>query len=93
MARVSNVYFSTSLHRRMNHPLYALLSRLEATHIHFTLGRYRPDTVLVTLTLVGERVEIDVFEDGHMEVSRFKGKEDIVGGLELVDELIQRETK
>jgi hypothetical protein len=31
--------------------------------------RARPDTVLVSLTMVGPRVEIDVFEDGHMEVS------------------------
>jgi hypothetical protein len=44
--------------------------------------------LLVTLTLVGERVEIDVFEDGHMEVSRFTGSEDIVGGAEVVEKLI-----
>lgn len=72
----------------MAHPLYQLLQRLEAASIHFTLGRYRDDTVLITMTLVGERVEIDVFEDGHMEVSRFPGSENIVGGAELVDRLI-----
>ena len=44
--------------------------------------------MLVTLTLVGERVEIDVFEDGHMEVSRFKGHEDIAGGADLVKQII-----
>jgi hypothetical protein len=38
--------------------------------------------------LVGERVEIDVFEDGHIEISRFRGSEDIVGGAELVERLI-----
>jgi hypothetical protein len=75
----------------MPHPLYSLLARLEAARVHFTLARHRPDTVLVTLTLVGERVEIDVFDDGRMEVSRFKGTEDIVGGLELVDQLIDDE--
>lgn len=73
----------------MSHALYKLLSALESARIHFTLDRHRPDTVLVTLTLVGERVEIDVFEDGHMEVSRFKGSEDIVGGSELVWKLIE----
>jgi hypothetical protein len=72
----------------MNHPLYNLLTDLEAASIHFTINRYRPDTILVTLTLVGERVEIDVFDDGHMEVSRFPGTEDIVGGEELVKKLI-----
>jgi hypothetical protein len=40
------------------------------------------------LTLVGERVEVDVFEDGDMEVSRFTGNEDIVGGAALIDQLI-----
>jgi hypothetical protein len=74
----------------MAHPLYDLLRKLEEAKIHFTLGRHREDTVMVTLTLVGERVEVDVFEDGHMEVSRFPGTEDIVGGEELVDELIKK---
>jgi hypothetical protein len=46
--------------------------------------------VLITLTLVGERVEIDVFEDGHMEVSRFQGDEGIIGGEELVMHLIEQ---
>ncbi len=73
----------------MSHPLYSLLRRLEDARIHFTLSRSRDDTILVTLTLVGERVEVDVFEDGHMEVSRFPGNEDIVGGEELVREIIE----
>ena len=72
----------------MSHPLYQLLNRLAASNIHFTLARHRDDTVLVTMTLVGERVEVDVFEDGHMEVSRFPGSENIVGGAELLEKLI-----
>lgn len=77
----------------MNHPLYKLLSQLENARIHFTLGRYRPDTVLVTLTLIGERVEVDVFFDGRMEVSRFKGNENIVGDSELLESLIAQNTE
>lgn len=73
----------------MSHPLYSLLRRLEDAHIHFTLARNRADTVLVTITLVGERVEVDVFDDGHMEVSRFPGSENIVGGEELIHDIIQ----
>ena len=72
------------------HPLFNLLRKLEAAHIHFSLARHRDDTVLVSLTLVGERVEVDVFEDGHIEVSRFQGSEDIVGGETLIDELIEK---
>ena len=74
----------------MSHPLFNLLQRLEVAHIPFTLGRHRDETILVSITLVGERVEVDVFEDGHMEVSRFPGKEDIVRGEELVNELIAK---
>ena len=73
----------------MSHSLFTLLSDLEAAKIHFTLGRHRPDTVLVTITLVGERVEVDVFDDGHMEVYRFIGNESVVGGAELVAALIK----
>ena len=86
------VEFDACYHNDVNpisHPLYQLLQRLEAARIHFTLARYRDDTVLVTMTLVGERVEVDVFEDGHMEVSRFSGSEDVVGGAELVARLIE----
>jgi hypothetical protein len=72
----------------MGHPLYELLAKLEDASIHYTLARTRPDTVRVNLTLVGERVEVDVFDDGHMEVSRFPGREDVVGGRELVDSII-----
>jgi hypothetical protein len=73
----------------MSHSLFSLLSELDAAKIHFTLSRHRTDTVLVAMTLVGERVEVDVFDDGHMEVSRFKGGEDVVGGSELVAELLK----
>ena len=55
----------------MIRPLYALLQRPEHARIPFTLGRYRDNTVLVKLTVIGARIELDVFEDGHMGVSQF----------------------
>ncbi len=51
-----------------SHPFCNLLRVLESASIHFTIGRHGGDSVLVRLTFVGERVEVDVFEDGHMEV-------------------------
>ena len=72
----------------MSHPVYDLLRNLESAKIHFTLARHREDSILVSMTLVGQRIEVDVFDDGHMEVSRFAGGEDIVGGAELVERLI-----
>lgn len=74
----------------MSHALYELLRELESARIHFSLARYRPDTVLVTMTLAGERVEIDVFEDGRMDVERFQGST-LIGDAALVAELIARE--
>lgn len=72
----------------MTHPLYGLLADLEAANIHFVLSRHRPDSVLVSMTFVGERVEVDVFDDGRMDVSRFKGSEDVVGDEDLVRRII-----
>jgi hypothetical protein len=74
----------------MSHPLFKLLNRLDTARYHYSISRHRPETVLVTVTFVGERVEVDVFEDGHMEVSRFPGSEDIQGGEELVWKLIEQ---
>jgi hypothetical protein len=75
----------------MSHPLFKLLDELDAEHIHYALTRHQPDTVMVTVTLVGERVEAAVFSDGHMEVARFPGTEAIEGGAELLHQLIARD--
>jgi hypothetical protein len=72
----------------MNHPLFSLLTRLDYSHYHYVLKRSRPDSIRVDITFVGERVEVDVFDDGHMEVSRFTGSEAVEGGSELIFNLI-----
>ena len=72
----------------MTHPLFTLLLALDAAPIHYTLARDRADSVRINLTVVGERVEVDVFEDGHMEVSRFAGSEAVAGGASLVKQII-----
>ena len=72
------------------HPLYHLLENLENAGIYFTLGRYHPDSITVSLTVPGERIEIYVYENGQMEVSRFKGHEGIVGENDLVDQIIEQ---
>jgi hypothetical protein len=58
--------------------LYRLLTDLDDARIHYTLERTRVDSVRVNVTVVGARVEIDVFEDGHIEVSEFRGAEDVI---------------
>jgi hypothetical protein len=46
---------------------------LEEARLHFSIERTRPDSVRLSVAMVGERVEIDVFEDHHLEISRFSG--------------------
>lgn len=46
---------------------------------------------MVTVTLVGERIEIDVFEDGHIEYSRFRGNEDVEDGVSSLDLLLRED--
>jgi hypothetical protein len=74
----------------MKHALFQLLSRLDETKYAYTLSHHRADAIMVTISFIGERVEIEVFDDGHMEVSRFLGTEDILGGRELIFDMIEK---
>jgi hypothetical protein len=62
---------------------------LEAARLHYFIERTRPDSIRVSVTMVGERVEIDVFEDDHIEVSRFRGNESIEGGQDLLKKMLK----
>jgi hypothetical protein len=42
------------------------------------------------MTGVGEGIEVDVFEDGHMEMSRFSGDEGVEGDVSFVDRPVQK---
>ena len=45
---------------------------------------------MITVTVVGERLEIDVFEDGHVEFSRFKGDEGAESDPDQLDRTIRQ---
>jgi hypothetical protein len=75
----------------VTHPLFDLLAELDASRVHYAISRHRAESVMVTATFVGERVEATVFEDGHMEVSRFAGDESVQGGADLVHQLIAQD--
>jgi hypothetical protein len=65
------------------------LESIDDAKIYYTLSRNRPDTVLVSVTVVGMRIEIDVFRDGHTEVCTFSGSEGEAVGFDLLDEIIR----
>ncbi|CCE11965.1 conserved hypothetical protein [Bradyrhizobium sp. STM 3843] len=73
----------------MSSVLFATMRLLENAGLHFFIERTRPDTIRLSVTLVGERVEIDIFEDDHLEFSRFRGDESIEGGYEELSLLLQ----
>jgi hypothetical protein len=75
----------------MSSAVFATIKALEAAHVHFYIERTRPDAITLTATFVGERMEIDIFEDDHIEISRFRGDESIEGGEELLAQVLRDE--
>lgn len=69
----------------MSSPIFRILKILDEARIRYFLNRYRDDTIDIHATLVGERIEISVFEDGHVELSRFFGNEDVLEGDLIYD--------
>ena len=48
---------------------------------------------MLTVTLVRERLEIDVFEDGHFEYSRFIGDESVEDDNDQLLALLRQDGK
>ena len=69
--------------------IFKVLSLLDGAKIYYNLEKTRPDSIRVNATLIGERLEIEVFEDDHVEISRFRGNEDIEGGMELLEFIVK----
>lgn len=72
----------------MSSAVFETIKMLENAQLHFFIERTRPDSIRLNVTMVGERVEIDVFEDNHLEVSRFRGDESVEGGRDLLLHLL-----
>jgi hypothetical protein len=64
--------------------IFETIRLIEAEHLHYFIERSQPDSIRLTVTLVGERLEIDIFEDDHVEISRFRGDESVEGGEDLL---------
>ena len=77
----------------MSSALFDTIRMLEEAHLRFRIERTRPDSVRLCVTLVGERVEIDVFADDHLEIPRFRGDESVEGGKELLTQILNSLTE
>jgi hypothetical protein len=69
--------------------VFKTMRMLEEARLHFFIERTRPDSIRLSVTMVGERVEIDVFEDNHLKISRFFGEEKAEGGMELLVNILK----
>ena len=69
--------------------VFKTIRMLEEARLHFFIERTRPDSIRLSVTMVGERVEIDIFEDNHLETSRFFGDEQVEGGMELLVNILK----
>ncbi|MCA0406726.1 MAG: hypothetical protein LCH39_11310 [Proteobacteria bacterium] len=69
--------------------LLKFLDFLRSKKIHFRLDQYRSNTITVTFTLVGCRVEVDFFED-HIEFSYFTGDEGVHDDWKLMQSLLEK---
>ena len=62
--------------------LFDFLDLLESRKIYFTQSRIR-DSVLVEVSVPGERWEVEFFADGSVQVEKFKSEGIIYDGSEL----------
>jgi hypothetical protein len=79
--------------RKASNAVFETIRLLERAHIGFDIKRTRPDALTIMATTVGERIEIDVFEDDHIEISRFRGDEAVEGGHDLLLQIVMAELR
>lgn len=73
----------------MPHKIFDLINRLEESNIHFSMSRHRDDCIMLTITCVGKRIEVSVFEDNHVEYSIFLGNEDVFSDEETLYKVLK----
>lgn len=57
--------------------LLRFLGRLEQAKIWYRMEHIRDETVMVWVASPGQRWEVEFFEDGHIEVERFRSADGI----------------
>lgn len=69
--------------------LLSFLNYLDKEGIYYRLDHLREDSLMVSFTLVGMRVELDFF-DNHVEFSPFIGNEEVETDTTLLADMIKR---
>ena len=68
--------------------LLPFLNVLRKEKISYQLDCIRDDAIMVTLTVVGARIEVDFFDD-HIEFSVFEGDESVEDDPDLLFRIIR----
>jgi hypothetical protein len=65
--------------------LVEFLTKLEDAQIAYSLAHQRDETMMVNVAIPGERWEIEFFEDGTVEIERFRSNGEIHSEAVLAD--------
>lgn len=57
--------------------LLKFISRLEESNMYYTLEHNRDDTIVVVVSVPGERWEVEFYSDGNVEIEIFKSQGEI----------------
>lgn len=68
--------------------LIPFLNFLDKRKIFYWLSHDRPESIMVEITRVGKRIEVDFFDD-HIEYSVFEGNEDVLDDQEKLFRMIR----
>jgi hypothetical protein len=69
--------------------IFSFCRLLEENKRYFTFARQRDDSIMITFTVVGGRIEVDFFEDGHIEYSLFSGDESVLDDFQNLKQIIE----
>lgn len=67
--------------------LLDFLNRLDTAHVQYVLGRTRPESVMVDISLPGWRWEVEFMLDGRIEIERYQSVAGVEDDLQLLEEL------
>jgi hypothetical protein len=74
---------------RLVEKLLQFCGRLDSLRVPYTMQAVRTEAVMITLAVPGERLEIEFFADGNVEIERFvtQGVDD--ASDTILDEIIE----
>ncbi|WPO77982.1 hypothetical protein [Flavobacterium sp. KACC 22761] len=72
-----------------DHPIYHILEELDKAEIFYQLQRTRENSIMICASVIGSRIEIEVFNDGSIESSIFTGDESIISGSDFVKKIVE----